>query len=194
MKHAVTPSTARAGFLGWWARGFRNLGVELTRRWYVFAILCLIWTLAALRVFGSHTPLLPILFNVTPSIPYRVVWADYGTRQFARGDLIVYSFRGPAANADYPGLRGQPFFKRVVGVAGDVVAVQGREVFVNGASVGVAKTHSFDRRPLAPIVPGVIPAGQLYVQGTSADSFDSRYRASGLVPVASVTAKVRPLF
>ncbi len=194
MSSAAPLAPPRKGFVAWWAKGFRSLGVELTRRWYVFATLCLIWTLAAFRVFGSHTPMLPILFNVTPSVPYRVVWADYSARKFARGDLIVYSFRGPAAEADYPGLREQPFFKRVVGVAGDTVTVQGRAVFINGTAVGVAKTHSFDRRPLAPIDPVVIPPGHLYVQGTSADSFDSRYRASGLVPASTVTAKVKPLF
>ena len=194
MKNAASPSTASASFIGWWAKGIRGLCLELSRKWYLFAILCLIWILAAFRVFGSHTPMLPVLFNVTPSIPYWVVWADYGSKRFERGDLIVYSFRGPAGDKDYPGLREQPFLKQVVGVAGDVVAVQGREVFVNGASVGVAKTHSFDRRPLDPIGPGVIPAGHVYVRGTSADSFDSRYRASGLVRVADVTAKVRPLF
>jgi type IV secretory pathway protease TraF len=31
------------------------------------------------------------------------------------------------------------------------------------------------------------------VQGTSADSFDSRYRSSGLVSTADVVARVRPL-
>ena len=45
--------------------------------------------------------------------------------------------------------------------------------------VGVAKTHSFNRRPLEPITDLVIPPGHYYVQGTSPDSFDSRYRASG---------------
>lgn len=190
----VTHAPPRRGFLAWWARGFCSLGIEMVRRWYLFAALCLIWTLAAFRVFGSHTPMLPVLFNVTPSIPYRVVWADYGARRFTRGDLIVYSFDGPAAQTDFPGLLQQPFFKRVVGVAGDTVTVVGREVFVNGMLVGAAKTHSFDRRPLAPIDPGVIPEGHLYVQGTSADSFDSRYRSSGLVRITSVRAKVHPIF
>lgn len=194
MKATAHSAPAGRSLFAWWARGFRGLCAELTRRWYVFAALCLIWTLAAFRVFGSHTPTLPILFNLTSSVPYRVVWADYSARTFVRGDLIVYSFRGPAGDAAYPGLREQPFFKRIAGVAGDVVSVEGREVFINGVSAGLAKTHAFDRRPLAPLEPGVIPAGYLYVQGTSADSFDSRYRESGLVPVGAVAAKVIPLF
>ncbi|HQR76548.1 MAG TPA: S26 family signal peptidase, partial [Burkholderiaceae bacterium] len=75
----------------------------------------------------------------------------------------------------------------------DVVTVRGREVFVNGEPVGLAKTHTFDRRPLEPIGPTVIPPGHLYVQGTSPDSFDSRYSMSGLVRVQDVKSRVIPL-
>ena len=100
---------------------------------------------------------------------------------------------GAAAHGPYPGLRGQALFKRVAGVAGDVITVQGREVFVNGQPVGRAKTHAFDRRELSPIAPTVIPAGHLYVQGTSADSFDSRYSLSGLVREQDVKSRVIPL-
>ena len=59
--------------------------------------------------------------------------------------------------------------------------------------VGLAKTHTFDRRPLEPIDPTVIPAGHLYVQGTSPDSFDSRYSLAGLVRVQDVKSRVIPL-
>ncbi|MGZ7184199.1 S26 family signal peptidase, partial [Streptococcus pyogenes] len=79
-----------------------------------------------------------------------------------------------------PGLAGQPFFKIVRGLPGDMIGVAGREVRINGELVGIAKTHAFDRHPLEPITPGVIPAGRYYVQGLSPDSFDSRYRESGL--------------
>jgi len=73
------------------------------------------------------------------------------------------------------------------------VTVQGRDVFVNGVLVGRAKTHAFDHRLLDPIAPTVIPAGHLYVQGTSPDSFDSRYSLSGLVRVQDVRSRVIPL-
>ena len=63
-----------------------------------------------------------------------------------------------------------------------------------GVPVGVAKTHAFDRRPLAPIAAGVIPPGCYYVQGLSPDSFDSRYRESGLVRAEQVIGVVDPIF
>lgn len=177
----------------WLGAGARLLRGDLRRRWYLFAIVAFFWVLASMRLFVHHTPVVPVLVNWTPSVPYSIVYVDYFDRTLSRGDLIVYSFEGQAAERDYPGLRHQPFFKRVVGLPGDAVTVRDREVFVNGRPVGRAKTHTFDRRPLEPIEPIVIPSGFLYVQGTSPDSFDSRYRGSGLVRQADVKAKVRPL-
>ena len=72
--------------------------------------------------------------------------------------------------------------------------MQGRVVAINGVPVGVAKTHAHDRRPLAPIAPTVIPPGYFYAQGTSSDSFDSRYAASGLVRADQVIGRAVPLF
>ena len=80
------------------------------------------------------------------------------------------------------------------GLPGDVVTVSGRTVSVNGVVVGTAKAQAFDRRPLEPIAPTVIPPGHYYVQGIGPDSFDSRYRSSGLVRAEQVLGTVVPLF
>ncbi len=187
----VTPTRLTLG--PWLMFGVRQMGVDARRRWYLFAVVGLIWMLALIRLFVHHVPVLPVLFNWTPSLPYKVAAVNYWSSSLSRGDLVVYSFEGPAGDGAYPGLRHQALFKRVAGVAGDVVTVQGRDVFLNGVLVGRAKTHAFDRRPLEPIAPTVIPAGHLYVQGTSIDSFDSRYSLSGLVRVQDVKAKVIPI-
>jgi len=186
-------TSAPGRIVPWLAAGARLLRSDLRRRWYLFAMLALVWTLALMRLFIHHMPVVPILINWTPSLPFLVLYVDYLDRSLGRGDLIVYTFEGVAAERDYPGLRHQPFFKRVVGLPGDSVTVLDREVFVNGAPVGRAKTNTFDRRPLDPIDATVIPPGFLYVQGASPDSFDSRYRTSGLVRQQDVKAKVRPL-
>ena len=175
--------------------GFTQLLCDARRFWYLFAGVAIIWVLALLRLFANPSPLLPVLFNWTDSLPYLLAYVDYGAVSHKRGDYIVYSFRGEASETAYPGLRDQPFFKQIVGVPGDVVTVQDRDVFVNGVHVGRAKTHTKEKRlPLEPIAPVVIPAGFFYVRGTSRDSFDSRYRSSGLVPAAQVLAKVNPIF
>lgn len=160
---------------------------------WVVLLLAGIWGLAYVRVFIDPTPRVPLLFNLTPSLPYTVALVRPRRVPYARGDYVVFAFAGDARR-HYPGLAGQPFFKRIRGIAGDRVTVRGRDVYVNGAHVGTAKPHAFDGRPLAPIADTVIPPGQVYVQGSSADSFDSRYRASGLVHEDQIVARVLPVF
>lgn len=193
MNVITRPGLRYGRLLAWLGVGARTVIADARRYRLVFAIFGAIWALALTRVFIHHTPVLPVLFNWTASLPYRIVLVDHRPAPLVRGDLIVYAFDGEAAERDYPGLKRQPFFKRIVGVAGDVVTVDGRDVFINGLHVGRAKTHTFDHRPLDPIAPAVIPPGHVYVQGSSADSFDSRYRSSGLVRTADVVARVRPL-
>ncbi|MBB3122171.1 conjugative transfer signal peptidase TraF [Pseudoduganella violacea] len=164
------------------------------RRWYLYLPLGAIWSLAAVRVLVDPAPRLPLLFNVTPSLPYTVAIVQYGAGPVRRGDYVIYACRGPAARL-FPGLAGQPFFKRVGGVPGDQVQVVGRRVFVNGADAGQAKRYTAaSRLPLEPIADAVIPPRYFYMQGTSPDSFDSRYRITGLVRADDIIAVVRPLF
>ncbi len=197
MNAITSPGLRSVGLFAWLRAGARKVIADARRHPLVFATVLAamgtIWVLALTRVFIHHSPVLPVLFNWTPSLPYRIVVVDHGPAPLVRGDLVVYAFEGEAAQRDYPGLKRQPLFKRIVGIAGDVVSVDGRDVFINGTHVGRAKTHTFDRRPLDPIAPTVIPPGHVYVQGSSADSFDSRYRSSGLVSAADVVARVRPL-
>jgi conjugal transfer pilin signal peptidase TrbI len=166
---------------------------ELRRWWFVYAPLAALWTLALWRLFVEPAPKLPLLFNWTPSLPYLVAWRVAPQAAWPRGDLVLYRFDGTAQQA-YPGLAGQPFFKVVRGLPGDRITVVDRIVHINGVAVGRAKSHTFDGRPLEPIAPGDVPAGFLYVQGTSPDSFDSRYAASGLVRAEQVLGRVRPLW
>ena len=166
---------------------------HVRRRWYLYLPVATIWGLAYARLYIDPTPRLPVLFNWTASLPYRVALVRHGPHAIERGDYIVFAFAGEA-QASYPGLRGQPFFKQVRGLPGDMVTVVGRAVAVNGEVVGFAKAHAFDKRPLEPIAATVIPPGHYYVQGTGPDSFDSRYRSSGLVRADQVIATVLPLF
>jgi conjugal transfer pilin signal peptidase TrbI len=166
---------------------------HMRARWYLYVPVFSLWAFAYARVFIDPTPRVPLLFNWTPSLPYSVALVQYGPHALRRGDYIVFAFAGEA-QAAYPGLHGQPFFKIVRGMPGDAVTVEGRIVAINGEVVGQAKTHAYDRRPLEPISATVIPPGHYYVQGTSPDSFDSRYRASGLVRADQVLGTVVPLF
>ena len=168
------------------------LRLLVRNHWKVLVAAFVVWGFAFTRVMVEPTPRLPLLFNITPSLPYYVAWLEH-TDLIVRGDYIIYSFDG-AEQQVYPGLRAQPFFKQVRGIPGDRVSVQTRNVFINGAFVGMAKSTTFDGHPLDPIYPTVIPAGYFYVQGTHSDSFDSRYQQSGLVRVDHVIGRVRPIF
>lgn len=172
---------------------FANALRQARRHWFAYTLAFTIWGLAFVRVFVHPVPCVPLLFNWTASMPYTIALVQVGQQPLARGDFIVYRFDG-AAQTLYPGLRAQPFFKRIAGVPGDRVTVVGRQVFVNGCPAGFAKPFTFDHRPLEPIAATVIPPGYYYVQGSHPDSFDSRYRASGLVRADQVVGKVIPLF
>lgn len=163
------------------------------RHGIALSVLLMIWTLAYVRVFIDPTPRIPLVFNWTGSLPYRMAWVQYGPQPLTRGDLVVFKFSGEAASS-YPGLAGQPFFKVLRGMPGDRIRVNDRNVLINGQVVGWAKTHTFDRRPLDPIEPGVIPPNHFYVQGSAKDSFDSRYRQSGLIRVDQILGVAVPLF
>jgi conjugal transfer pilin signal peptidase TrbI len=182
-----------------------RIGEHLRRHgWaYCFGVpVFAVWMLAYVRVFVDPTPRLPLVFNWTSSLPYRVAWlhrdvgikgTDGTFRELRRGDQVVYAFDGDALQA-YPGLKGQPFYKVIRGLPGDEVSVEGRTVFINGEPVGIAKTHTFDKRALRPIAPMGIPPGHYFVQGTATDSFDSRYSASGLIKAQQLLGRVTPLF
>jgi conjugal transfer pilin signal peptidase TrbI len=174
-------------------RSCLELSGHMRRRWYFYLPVFAIWALAYLRLFFDGTPRVPLVFNWTASLPYRVALLRPVRAPLKRGDLIVFMFAGEGARV-YPGLAGQPFFKIVRGLPGDTISVSGREVRVNGEPVGTAKTHAFDRRQLEPIAPGVIEPGRYYVQGLSPDSFDSRYRESGLVRAEQVVGIAEPVF
>lgn len=166
---------------------------HIRRYWPLYVPIFVIWAFAYVRLFIDPTPRQPLLFNLTPSLPYRMAVLQHGAHTLQRGDFIVFSFAGEAQQR-YPGLRGQPFFKIVRGVPGDAVTVAGRHVAINGENVGVAKTQAYDHRPLTPITPTIIPPGHYYVQGTNPDSFDSRYQDSGLIRAEQVIGIVVPLF
>lgn len=180
----------------WWRRradALLDFLGHMRRRWYLYLPVFAIWGFAYVRLFIDPTPRLPLLVNWTPSLPYRLALMQYQHPAAQRGDLIVFAFAGEA-QAHYPGLRGQPFFKQVRGVPGDIVTVSERTVFVNGEAVGLAKVRAFDGHPLAPIAPTVIPPGHFYVQGIGPHSFDSRYAESGLVRAEQVVGIVVPIF
>jgi conjugal transfer pilin signal peptidase TrbI len=178
--HRSAQSTTAQDCRRWIQRVLTPLGAELRQRWQLHVIIALV-----VAVSYQH-----LLFNVTPSLPYVLAVLERGAT-IQRGDLIVFRFEGGEIG---PYLKGQWFFKRVAGVPGDTVRVEGQNVFVNATPVGFAKPRTHTGEPLEPIAPGPIPPGRYYVQGTHPDSFDSRYRVNGLIRAEQIVGVAHAVF
>lgn len=124
--------------------------------------------------------------NVTESLPNWAFIADADVFPM-KGELVMFD---PPENPYYSG---RPFVKQIVGIAGDPVEVRGRRIYVAGAFVGEAKEISQDGRPLEIISPQIVPEGFVFVAGTHADSYDSRYAEIGLIPVESIVGRAYPI-
>ena len=161
---------------------WRDLASFLRRHWIISTVVLVLYLAA------KHW----LWVNVTPSLPYRLVWLEYGA-QPQRGDLMVFRFSGePLPGMGY--VDGVPFFKRVAGLPGDRIEVVARIVSVAGVRVGYAKPHTREGQRLDPIAAGVVPEGYLFGQADSDDSFDSRYAQSGLVPMTRVVGVAHVIF
>jgi signal peptidase I len=95
---------------------------------------------------------------------------------YHRGDIIVFS---PPDNAEIQA--GKPYIKRIIGVAGDQIAIRGGDVFVNGVALDEPYLFAVDGTPQPTTAHGgestwTVPNGKLFVMGDhrerSADSRD----------------------
>ncbi len=124
-----------------------------------------------------------------------------------RGDVIVFSDPSPQPDAGRGAIGGvlhwlaegigvaQPenpdYIKRVIGLPGDTVELNGGRLFVNGEQVDEPYLNAQkDRRPYGPTT---VPDGKLFVLGDNrAHSGDSRFpppEGVGLVPIDKVIGK-----
>jgi signal peptidase I len=107
---------------------------------------------------------------------------------YHRGDIVVFK---PPENAESP--KGEPFIKRVIGVAGDTVELRSGNVFVNGVALAEPYVYSVGgiAQPTLPEngeVSWTVGSGQLLVMGDHrARSSDSR--EFGLIDVTSVIGR-----
>jgi signal peptidase I len=141
---------------------------------------------------GDHVVVNKFLFG-----PAAIPWLDrlLPRRPVRRGDLIVFKF---------PEDPRRDFVKRTVAIAGDVVEIRNKEVFVNGRrEAGKAAFHSearvwpddpelpegLRRRDQIPLL--VVPPETCFALGDNRDnSYDSRFWG----PVPAANLKGRPLF
>lgn len=137
-------------------------------------------------IFGKYYE---IGANRTASMPgYYYLVLKY--RLPRRGDLIA--FRLPPGNRYYPD--GMLWVKVASGVGGDFVNRDQGNYYINGLYQGYAKPLSLRGDPLAPGPVGLIPDGHYYVHTPHQDSYDSRYRDIGWIPLTAVVGTAYRIF
>ena len=141
-------------------------------------------------ILPSHRGL---VINLTASMP-RGIYRLSRERAPQRHDLVIVRLT-PGTN-DIAVSRGylaanRPVLKRVAGVAGDRVCRIGGAVSINGLPAAIAREHDRAGRAL-PHWQGCLRLRprQLFVLGTAADSFDSRY--FGIVDQSSIVGIAHP--
>ncbi len=109
------------------------------------------------------------------------------TSQPQRGDIVVF------ANPDGSG---PDYVKRIIGLPGEIVKVEGQRVFINGKALKDPWAHVDDSRPAArrSFGPVMVPARHYFMMGDNrGNSYDSRYwnhGAGGFVPMEDIRGKV----
>ena len=151
-------------------------------RWFVVAA-CLVVGLDIASSRSGHA----VAFSRSESATPAVYLVSPGDGHLRRGEF-VYMTTPPNPYHD------ATVIKRVRGVEGDRLEVDGHVVRINGSEVGRAKPAGRRGEVLTPIASGIIPEGYIYVAGTHRDSFDSRYAEFGLVPVELVEGEADALF
>ena len=159
--------------LGRLTRHLRLWGVP-----YLLAAMLAVW-------FDAHYRL---GLNATESLPQRLFLIERG-EQPHQGDFVAFRWQG---GGTYPA--GSTFIKIVAGVPGDVVTRVDGRYFVNGQSVGRAKSVSRQGILLQPGPTGTVPAGFYYVRAPHPDSLDSRYALTGWVSKSQIIGRAHALY
>lgn len=128
-----------------------------------------------------------ILYNKSDSLPYKLYFLLKG-HNYKQGDLVAIK------NFVTKYTRDQHFTKKIVGIAGDVVTIEGDHVLVNGIKHVKLKDKTKDHKKLTPMVAQTIPQQYFFVIAEHKDSFDSRYQEFGLVPKNCIEGKVYPIW
>ena len=160
----------------------KRLDIEFRYKWF--------WKLAIFAgVLFAFSLKFAVTINLSYSLPGTVYLIVKNPQYVYRGDMVAYKYYGLI----YP--KRTPFMKIVKGVHKDTVTAHGREYFVNGQSVGMAKEKSLAGSPLmSNHFTGVIPPGKLWVSTPDQDSLDSRYEDNGLISEGQVYGKAYKLW
>jgi len=135
-------------------------------------------------VYGIKFPHLKIPFHGEPDLNYGKTLIPISEPE--RGDIIVFKF---------PEDPGKDFIKRVIAVAGDVIRVRNKKIYIDGRQTEDPWGSYSDRRIMPPesqprdnFGPVTVPEGKVFAMGDNRDqSYDSRFW--GFVDLDAVKGK-----
>jgi signal peptidase I len=185
-----------------------------SRDFIFYAIFLLVLICVRSSVFASyHVPtgsmnptILEGDFFFTNKLAYRLKVPFTKTSVFewgipSRGEMVIFKF---------PENERELYTKRVIGIPGDIVEMQGGRLILNGKPVGIEpsgskdgilyfrekldeKEYTIQRMPwrsyMADMPPVMVPSGHIFVMGDNRDnSYDSR--AWGCLPLENVEGEL----
>lgn len=119
---------------------------------------------------------------LTPSLDGIHVLLFQKVMPIQKGDIVA--IEGHA----YKHLGVQPYAKRVIGFAGDLIVREENVIKVGTRTLPLLEKTK-EGHPLTPITHNIVPEGYLFVAGDHPRSIDSRYEEFGLVAQEKVWGK-----
>lgn len=147
----------------------------------------LVWIIPALIVviFGYYVLAFGRLaMNATDSLPDNAFAMVTWPKVLKRGAIVAVEV--PEAIGQH--FAGQDVFltKRIVGLAGDPITVEGNQICVAQTCV---QGNLKDGQLVSPLwTASVVPQGTIAIFGESKDSLDSRYDIIGAIPIETIEA------
>jgi signal peptidase I len=182
-------------------RGLESYELKKYNRWYVY-LACLLLAALVIQTVVETTvkkhfvqaykiPAGSMIPALLPGDHILVNKFIYQKSEPQRGDIIVF---------EYPKNPSQDYVKRLIGLAGDVVEIENKQLFINGhkyredyAINGDLYTFPGYQSPRDNFGPVVVPDGFLFVLGDNRDnSADSRFW--GFVGREKIKGKVIGLY
>jgi conjugal transfer pilin signal peptidase TrbI len=164
------------------AMQFQN-NIQKKRFWMIYGIVVF------MMIVGGFKTLFSFSINTSESLPQTLFFV-LKNHWPEKGGFVVFKFPGKQFYSPK-----DEFVKYYKGAPGDRVETRGKEIYLNGEKVAVAKEKSLKGVPLTPLhFNGIIPPGKMFVMGESKDSYDSRYEDVGLVDTDRIVGAAYPIF
>jgi len=128
-----------------------------------------------------------VVMNGTASLPHNGYFMLRLSNLHPKGSYVA--FEAPSIVAQE--FKSLSFVKRVVGIEGDEVTVDGGEVCVDGQCRELLDDLAV--KGFSALEAGIIPEGRIAVFGDAPNSLDSRYAAVGLIAEDKIQAVGLPI-